>query len=112
MDAASEIIANLQKKLVELDQKVLNYKQDLATEFNKYTEEVLRGVSEEVSKAVLSALQQIKGISEGNGSSGPVFELSAGTSPIKEGTFKRKAEHTNTNAWEPRVHDARQLLGA
>lgn len=52
MDEASQLVAELQRKLAELDRKVWKYGQDMAAEFEKYSEELLRNVSHEVSETV------------------------------------------------------------
>jgi hypothetical protein len=56
MDESTRIIGELQQKLHELDQRVLNYRRDMASEYSKYAEGLLRDVPEDVSKAVSKAM--------------------------------------------------------
>ena len=58
MDEASKLVLELQKKLSELDHKVWQYRRDMASEFTKYTESVLRDVPEHVSETVSKAIAE------------------------------------------------------
>jgi hypothetical protein len=58
MDDASRLVSELQQKLSELDQKVWQYRKDMASDFNKYAEDVLRGISADVSEAVHKAIAE------------------------------------------------------
>jgi hypothetical protein len=51
-------VSELQQKLAELDHKVWQYRRDMVFEFDKYTEEVLRGVSKEVSETVSKTIAE------------------------------------------------------
>ena len=60
LPAANEtesLILKLNTKLVELDQKVLLYRRDMAKQFSKFTEERLKGESEEVRQQVAEAVR-------------------------------------------------------
>ncbi|CZR69331.1 uncharacterized protein PAC_19231 [Phialocephala subalpina] len=52
MDEASKLVTALNSKLAELDHKVWKYRRDMASEFEKYTETLLRDAPEEVSETV------------------------------------------------------------
>ncbi|SPO02735.1 uncharacterized protein DNG_05410 [Cephalotrichum gorgonifer] len=52
MDDATRLIANLQDKLAELDQKVATYRQDLADEFTRHSHQLLRDLPESLSATV------------------------------------------------------------
>lgn len=56
MDEASKIIADLRRKLDELDYKVVQYRHDMFSEFEKYTEDILRNVTQDVSSKVTKAI--------------------------------------------------------
>jgi hypothetical protein len=58
MDDASRLVSELQQKLTELDHKVWQYRRDMVFEFDKYAEEVLRGVSKEVSETVSKTIAE------------------------------------------------------
>jgi len=62
MDEASELVAQLQNKLDDLDRKVELYRKDLTEEFNKYADDLLRGVPDDIAKTVLHALHQSNSI--------------------------------------------------
>jgi hypothetical protein len=62
MDEASRLVSELQQKLSDLDHKVWQYRRDMASEFTKYAENVLRDVPENVSETVSKAVaESIKG---------------------------------------------------
>lgn len=56
MDEASRLVSELQGKLAELDHRVWQYQRDMAAEFTKYTEDVLRNVPKDVSETVAKAI--------------------------------------------------------
>lgn len=56
MDEASRLIADLQAKLLELDHKVLLYRRDMAAQFTKHTDTLLRSVPADVSATVTAAV--------------------------------------------------------
>ncbi|KAG0647446.1 hypothetical protein D0Z07_6854 [Hyphodiscus hymeniophilus] len=58
MDEASRLVSELQQKLSDLDHKVWQYRRDMASEFTKYTEDVLRDVPEDVSETVSKAIAE------------------------------------------------------
>lgn len=64
MDEASKLVAELQSKLAELDQRVWQYRRDMTTEFDKYAESLLRDVPQDVSETVSKCLaESMKGYS-------------------------------------------------
>jgi hypothetical protein len=58
MDEATRLISELQHKLSELDHKVWQYRRDMASEFTKYAENVLRNVPKDVSETVSKAIAE------------------------------------------------------
>lgn len=58
MDEASGIIAELQHRLSQLDHKVWLYRQTMTTEFSKYTQDLLRGLSDDLGQTVSKALEE------------------------------------------------------
>jgi hypothetical protein len=58
MDEASRLVSELQQKLSELDHKVWQYRRDMASEFTKYAENVLRNVPKDVSDTVSKAIAE------------------------------------------------------
>jgi hypothetical protein len=58
MDEASRLITELQEKLAQLDHKIWLYRQDMASEFKKYTDDLLRDVPGEVSDTVNKAIAE------------------------------------------------------
>jgi len=58
MDEASRLIAELQQKLAQLDHKIWLYRQDMASEFKKYAEDLLRDVPGDVSDTVNKAIAE------------------------------------------------------
>ena len=58
MDEATRLVTELQQKLSELDHKVWRYRQDMASEFTKYAENVLRDVPKDVSETVSKAIAE------------------------------------------------------
>lgn len=58
MDESSRLIAQLQQKLRELDHKVAVYRQDMASEYTKYADGLLRDVPEDVSTNVRKAIAE------------------------------------------------------
>jgi hypothetical protein len=64
MDEAAKLVSALQAKLTELDRKVWQYRLDMTLEFEKYSEDLLRGVPEDVSETVSKTIaESIKGCS-------------------------------------------------
>jgi hypothetical protein len=58
MDEAGRLITELQLKLAQLDHKVWLYRQDMATEFKKHADSLLRDVPENVSDTVNKAITE------------------------------------------------------
>ncbi len=58
MDDATKLVSELQDKLAELDQKVWKYRQDMAAEFDRYLENLLRNVPSEISEAVSNTVAE------------------------------------------------------
>ncbi|KAI0166058.1 hypothetical protein GGR57DRAFT_4195 [Xylariaceae sp. FL1272] len=52
MDDSTRLVSELLNKLAELDQKVFNYRQDMAHEFQRYSRHLLNSVPEHVSAQV------------------------------------------------------------
>ncbi|KAL3425031.1 hypothetical protein PVAG01_04312 [Phlyctema vagabunda] len=69
MDEASKLVTDLQTRLQELDRKVWLYRRDMASEFTKYTEDLLRNVpqdiSEKVSKAIATSMKDCEALHPG-----------------------------------------------
>ncbi|PBP16164.1 hypothetical protein BUE80_DR013042 [Diplocarpon rosae] len=64
MDEASRLVSELQQKLSDLDLKVWKYQQDMAAEFEKYAESLLRDVPKDVSETVSKTMAEaVKGCS-------------------------------------------------
>ncbi|KAI0128404.1 hypothetical protein BJ170DRAFT_682198 [Xylariales sp. AK1849] len=57
MDDATSLVSELILKLVELEQKVEHHRQDMATEFQRYSRGLLQNVSKEVSIEVEKKIQ-------------------------------------------------------
>src|SRR5277367_1319123 len=70
MDEASRLIAELQQKLAQLDHKIWLYRQDMASEFKKYADDLLRDVpadvSDTVSKAIAESLKSYSSLDVGS----------------------------------------------
>lgn len=60
MNEASRIVHELQCKLAELDRRVWLYRREMASEFEKYTDNLLKNVSSDVSKTVIHTMTQSK----------------------------------------------------
>lgn len=58
MDEAARLIAELQQKLAQLDHKIWLYRKDMASEFKKYADDLLRDVSGDVSDTVNKAIAE------------------------------------------------------
>lgn len=56
LDGASNLIADLLKKLSELDDKVDTYRKDMAVEFQRYSDDLLRDLPNEVTTQVNRAI--------------------------------------------------------
>lgn len=52
MDDTGRLVSELHKKLAELDQRVWNYRRDMAAEFSRYAEDLLSTVPQEISETV------------------------------------------------------------
>ena len=75
MDEASRLIAELQQKLAQLDHKIWLYRQDMASEFNKYADDLLRDVpgdvSDPVNKAITESLKSYPSLDVGSQNADP-----------------------------------------
>jgi hypothetical protein len=75
MDEASGLIAELQQKLAQLDHKIWLYRQDMACEFKKYADDLLRDVpgdvSDTVNKAIAESLKSYPSLDVGNQNADP-----------------------------------------
>ncbi|KFY05854.1 hypothetical protein V492_08263, partial [Pseudogymnoascus sp. VKM F-4246] len=78
MDEASTLIASLHSKLRELDHKVLLYRRDMAAEFTKHSDALLRDVSPDVAASVTAA------VAEGMGAYPSLVDTVAATATPKE----------------------------
>jgi hypothetical protein len=58
MDEASRLVSELHNKLAELDLRVWQYRRDMASEFTKYTEDLLRDVPKEISETVSKVIAE------------------------------------------------------
>lgn len=56
MDDATRLISELQAKLTELDNKVAAYRHDMAAEFTRYSDQLLKNVPEDVMQKVSQAV--------------------------------------------------------
>ena len=56
LDTTARLIAEAQAKLTELDTRVASYRHEMATEFTRYSEELLRDVPEDVAYQVSQAI--------------------------------------------------------
>ncbi|KAJ2987224.1 hypothetical protein NUW58_g4624 [Xylaria curta] len=56
MDDTTTLVSELLNKLADLDQKVYNYRQDMANEFQRYSRHLLHDVPEHVSTQVEEAV--------------------------------------------------------
>lgn len=56
LDTTATLIADAQAKLAELDSRVASYRHEMATEFTRYSEELLRDVPEDVAYQVSQAI--------------------------------------------------------
>ncbi|KAI9055631.1 hypothetical protein LZ554_000575 [Drepanopeziza brunnea f. sp. 'monogermtubi'] len=88
MDEASRLVSELQQKLSELDQKVWKYGQDMAAEFEKYSEELLshvsHDVSETVSKRIAEAMKNAPSLYPA-GAAFPIESCACATGSLKDG---------------------------
>ncbi|OBT79787.1 hypothetical protein VF21_01424 [Pseudogymnoascus sp. 05NY08] len=78
MDEASTLIASLHSKLRELDHKVLLYRRDMAAEFTKHSDALLRDVSPDVAASVTAA------VAEGMGAYPSLVDTVAATAAPEE----------------------------
>ena len=58
MDEAGRLVSELHNKLAELDQRVWNYRRDMAAEFARYTEDLLNTVPHEISETVSKIISE------------------------------------------------------
>ncbi|EKD21314.1 uncharacterized protein L3040_000651 [Drepanopeziza brunnea f. sp. 'multigermtubi'] len=88
MDEASRLVSELQQKLSELDHKVWKYGQDMAAEFEKYSEELLsdvsQDVSETVSKTIAEAMKDAPSLYPA-GAAFPIESCACATGTLKDG---------------------------
>ncbi len=88
MDEASKLVSELQQKLSELDLKVWRYRRDMAAEFEKYAESLLRDVPKEVSETVSKTMAEaIKGCTSlyPTGSVSSIESCATGTNILENG---------------------------
>ncbi|KFY85468.1 hypothetical protein V500_08363, partial [Pseudogymnoascus sp. VKM F-4518 (FW-2643)] len=78
MDEASTLIASLHSKLRELDHKVLLYRRDMAAEFTKHSDALLRDVAPDVAASVTAA------VAEGMGAYPSLVDTVAATATPEE----------------------------
>lgn len=78
MDEASTLIASLHSKLRELDHKVLLYRRDMAAEFTKHSDALLRDVKPDVAASVTAA------VAEGMGAYPSLVDTVAATATLEE----------------------------
>ncbi|KAG4431564.1 hypothetical protein IFR05_012958 [Cadophora sp. M221] len=99
MDEASKLVGELQQKLSELDLKVWKYRQDMAAEFEKYAEDLLRDVpkdvSETVSKTMAEAMKGCKALYPTK-KTGTVESSATGTSTLENGVGGGPFSQTQT----------------
>ncbi|RDL34372.1 uncharacterized protein BP5553_07500 [Venustampulla echinocandica] len=85
MDEASKLVSELQHKLAELDHKVLQYRRDMASQFTKYAEDLLRDVptdiSETVSRTIAASMKDYKdlGLDPAAPGSAESYRIATGT---------------------------------
>jgi len=93
MDEATRLISELQSKLAELDHKVWLYRRDMASEFTKHAEGLLRDVpkdvSETVSRAMADSMKDYKSLNLD--AKGSVEACAAGTSILSNDSTKEKS---------------------
>lgn len=58
MDEASRLVSELHNKLEELDLRVWRYRRDMASEFTKHAEDLLRNVPKEISETVSKVIAE------------------------------------------------------
>src|SRR5450756_236250 len=58
MDEATKLVSELQQKLTELDHKVWQYQRDMTSEFEKYAEDLLREVPQDISETVSKTIAE------------------------------------------------------
>jgi hypothetical protein len=98
MDEATRLVSELQSKLAELDHKVWRYRRDMASEFTKHAEGLLRDVpkdvSETVSRAIADSMKDYKSLNLD--AKGSVEACAAGTSILENDSTKQKASRLTT----------------
>ena len=112
MDEASRLVLELQTKLSELDHKVGLYRRDMAAEFTRYAENVLRdvpeNVSETVSKAVAESLKGCRSLNP-DGLSSPIQLFAKGTGSLADrnenGASSFFTNSTPTTPYETETQD-------
>jgi hypothetical protein len=92
MDEATRLVSELQSKLAELDHKVWLYRRDMASEFTKHAEGLLRDVpkdvSETVSRAMADSMKDYKSLNLD--AKGSVEACAAGTSILENDSTKER----------------------
>ncbi|KAI6246845.1 hypothetical protein HI914_04960 [Erysiphe necator] len=58
MNEASHLVSELQRKLDDLDHKVWAYRREMASEFEKYTNDLLQNVAPDVAKSVTQTIAE------------------------------------------------------
>jgi hypothetical protein len=97
MDEASRLIAELQQKLAQLDHKIWLYRQDMASEFKKYADDLLRDipgdVSDTVNEAIAESLKSYPSLDVGSQVAEPL-----GGAVNKDVTGNRADDDSNTKS--------------
>jgi len=123
MDEAAKLVSELQEKLTELDHKVWQYQRDMASEFEKYTEDLLAGVPDDVSETVSKTIAEsmkgcrslypdgarsIESFSTGSGRvNGAGRSQQPGSAPIAA-AFQRRASETIDDSPKSPLHEREQ----
>ncbi len=124
MDEAAKLVSELQHKLAELDQKVWQYRRDMASEFDKYAESLLRGVpkevSETVSQSIAASMRECKSLYPDGArsieSSGSIQANGAGQSqpsilPIKAASQRRDKDEADESPQSPQHEREKEFQG-
>ena len=103
MDEASKLVSELQTRLAELDHKVWQYRRDMAAEFTKYAEGVLRDVPKDVSETVNRAItESIKGYkSLYPGATNTIESCATGTDFLANGAGNDRSTSYTENSTHP-----------
>ena len=109
MDEASKLVSELQTKLAELDQKVWQYRRDMATEFTKYAEQVLRDVPKDVSETVHKAIaESMSGYHSLSPDATKTTESCATATKVLSNGAANKRAASRTGAWTEPPHYSMQ----